>query len=928
MPEPALILQTSEQITERREQASAGTPRDRRLFLIGAIFLVPMPVATGTRVGPYEILAPLGAGGMGEIYRARDTRLDRTIAVKLLPSQLAADPAFRERFDREARAISQLTHANICTLHDVGLAPATPDTPAMHFLIMEYLEGETLAARLARGRLPLSDALRIGCEIASALDHAHSHDIVHRDLKPGNVMLTKSGAKLLDFGLAKSQPAAAIADVLGSAMPTVAAPLTAQGAILGTVQYMAPEQIEGGDADARTDIFALGVVLYEMLTGRRPFEGNSSASLLGSILKDDPRPLAQVLPAASPALDHLVRRCLAKDPDERFQTARDVLFELKWIAETGSAAGLPAPVVTSRGRWQRLAWSGAAVVVAAAGVAIGWWVKPLPPVAEPVTRFEHSLAGQDFTRTGRRVVAISHDGAEIVYVANRQLYLRRLDQLTAEAIPGTNDDPMEPAFSPDGQWIAYFANETRLKKIALAGGPPVLLTELPTAPYGAVWDAGQILFGMAHQEDSGVYAVAEAGGPPRRLIALDSRQGEVARYPQILDDGAHVLFTLLRSGAAEVVVQSIDTGQRKVLMNAVRRAQLLPGGQLVYASGGAILGVPLDSKRFQLTGSPAPLVDGLSGAADGQFAVSRSGTLVYVPAIGTSRAPVWVDRRGQEQLIPAPPGAYADVRLSPDGTRLAMTRDADIWVWTFAQETLARITHTPAFEYNPAWTPDGRHVMFDSSIAGGGVAIQVQRRAAHGTGATEVVNPGPAGYPDTISPDGRWLIYHTQALELKLLDLAEGGPAGPLVETKARAFNAEISPDGRWVAYQSDETGPWEIYVHPFPAVQTGRWQVSSAGGAEPLWARNGRELFFIGGDGMMMATPIQPGPSFVSGRPVPLFQADQYRVNVARNYDITPDGKRFVMVKTVGTAGRGASFVVITNWAEEVRRRLTRAGE
>jgi serine/threonine protein kinase len=395
-----------------------------------------MPVATGTRVGPYEILAPLGAGGMGEVYRARDTRLDRTIAVKLLPSQLAADPEFRERFDREARAISQLTHANICTLHDVGLAPATPDTPAMHFLVMEYLEGEP-AARLARGRLPLSDALRIGCEIASALDHAHSHGIVHRDLKPGNVMLTKSGAKLLDFGLAKSQPAAAIADVLGTAMPTVAAPLTGQGVILGTVQYMAPEQIEGGDADGRTDIFALGVVLYEMLTGRPPFDGNSSARLLGSILKDDPAPLVQALPAAPLALDHVARRCLAKEPDERFQTARDVLLELKWIAETASAAGLPAPVVTTRGRWERLAWSGVAVMTLISAGALGWWLKPVAGVADPVTRFEHSLAGQNFTGTGRRAVAVSQDGAAIVFVANRQLYLRRLDQLTAEAIPGT-----------------------------------------------------------------------------------------------------------------------------------------------------------------------------------------------------------------------------------------------------------------------------------------------------------------------------------------------------------------------------------------------------------------------------------------------------------------------------------------------------------
>jgi len=892
-----------------------------------------MPLNGGTRLGPYEILAPVGAGGMGEVYRARDTRLDRIVAIKVLPPTLAADPQFRERFAREAKSISSLNDPNICALYDIGEAPGTPAEPgSVHFLVMEYLEGETLAARLARGALPLPEALRISAEIASALDAAHRQGIVHRDLKPGNVFLVRRGgsstsmlstAKLLDFGLAKF--AANVSDPLLTAMPTATTPITAQGTLLGTFQYMAPEQIEGGEVDARTDIFAFGALLFEMVTGRPAFQGKTQASLFGAILKDEPPPIIQLQPVAPPALDYLVRTCLAKDADARFQSAHDVRLQLKWIADGSNVSGPIAP--PSSKRRNHMPWLAGAIALAVVAGAIGWRAKSPPPDDHVVTRFEYPLAdSQRFARTGRRVVDVSRDGRKLVYNTAQRLYLQRMDRVVGEPIQGTTGDSMEPVLSPDGAWLAFFdLSGRKLKKIAVGGGSPITLAELPAMQGGASWHDSTIVFAMTDGQKSGIFTVPDRGGPPTQLVSLDASI-ERASQPRLLDDGKHVLFTVRTpAGGAEgtIVVQSLDSGRRTTLVNGGASARVLPTGQLVYLHDDALYAIPFNERTLDFSPSPVLLVEDVLETG-GQFAISDNGTLVYQPTPKTSlRSLVWVDRQGREQPIPVAPGDYLDPRISPDGTRLAVSSGADIWVMTLADQAMTRLTFTKTPEFNPVWTPDSRHVLFDSRETG---TAQIVRKAGDGSGSLDVVQPMP-GYPEVISPDGKLFIYHTSSsLPMAMLQpLGRGASSKPLIETKVpiQVYNAEISPDGRWVAYQSDESGRFEIYVHPFPALETGRWQISTNGGAHPLWARNGRELLFIDGKGTLTSVPLLPGSTFNRRPGTPLFEAGQYFVDTARDYDMTNDGSRFLFVKNVTELPRPA-VVVVTNWFEEVRVKMS----
>ena len=904
-----------------------------------------MALLPGVRLGPYEILGPLGAGGMGEVYRARDTRLDRTVAIKLLPAQLADDPQFRERFEREARTISQLAHAHICALYDVGDSLGTePHAATTHFLVMEYLEGETLAGRLARGRLPLSDILRIASEIASALDHAHRHGIVHRDLKPGNVMLTRSGAKLLDFGLAKAE-AGAIVSTSAAAMPTMAAPLTSQGTILGTVQYMAPEQIEGREADARTDIFSLGVVLYEMVAGQPPFEGNTPASVMGAILKDEPPRLTQLIPLTPPALDHLVRTCLAKDPDSRFQTARDVLLQLQWIGESSTASGTTAAIVPVTRRRERAWWIAAALLLSVTTGAVVWSRRPATVDRPVVTRLEYPLPpNQNFIDGSRRVLAISPDGTRLAYIANRQLFVRQLDRFDAQPLVGGDEFPIEPVFSPDGKWIAYFSSppgisRNEIRKVAVTGGAPITLGSTTGAPFGATWRGDLIAFG---QNSAGVFAIqgiADTGGTPRTLVAVDGKT-ERAAQPHFLDDGQHVVFSVTSPGAMNrrtetgegpIVMQAIGGGSRTELVPMGLNPRVLPTGHLVYLHNGTLFGVPFDAGRRIVTGVTMPLVEGISHSSVSsvaQFAVSDNGLLVYgrgVPS-GTSFQLATVDRRGTEQLLPVPPSRYQQPRLSPDRTRLAVAAAAQISTYTFATGTLMRVTTNEAtMHYNPVWMGN-RQVVYDDGEGVGAAARRIVSKSADGSGPEEEIVPRPAGYPNLITPDGKYLIYHEADRIAMLVPLQPRGAARLLLpDVKGQVSDVDLSPDGRWIAFESNESGRFEVYVRPFPSVDAGRWQVSSNGGQHALWSRDGRELFFIAGDGSMMAVPIQSGATFSHGRPVALFPAGHFFVNVARNYDLTPDGKGFIMVRNATTPERHA-IAVVTNWFAEVRARMQAA--
>ena len=867
--------------------------------------------------------------------------------LSLLPANLAEDRQFLERFDREARSISQLAHLHICRLFDVG------NEGDVHFLVLEYLDGETLAARLARGRLTVPDALRIAIEIAAALDHAHRHGIVHRDLKPANIVLAKTTgsstpiAKLLDFGLAKHAAAVVVADT-DTALPTMSAPLTAQGTLLGTFQYMAPEQVEGAEADVRTDIFAFGVVLYEMLTGRRAFEGKSQASLLGAILKDEPAPVSHAQPVSPPALDHLVRTCLAKDPDARFQTARDVQLQLQWIAAgAGSVAGQAAGVVPPKRR-ERLFWAAAVLGAAVLAGAGAWWFKPAAASETPVvTRFPFLLPeGQYLFNTGRHVIAISPDGTNLAYVANRRLYLRHMNQLDAEPVRGTDDGPpTEPVFSPDGLSLVFFvpvsgaggdSQPYSVRKVALTGGTAVTLGQTTASPFGVSWRTGLIAFGQNSGGVCAIQAIPDTGGSPRTLATVDCAT-ERAVQPELLDDGAHLLFVVpalldvgreSASGEGPIVVQAIGSDKtRNVILPRGENPRVLPGGRLVYLYDRTLMMVPFDSKRLVVTGTPTPVLADVAQngqAAAGQFAISRTGQLAYLPGALYSnlRQLTLVDRDGGEHAIAAVPKNYQQPRLSPEGGRLAVSGNESIWIWSFARETLMQLTSDANRQFNPAWTPDGR-VVYDSNSGG---ALQILGRAADGTGAVDVVMAASAGYPEIVSPDGTFLIFHTPQRIAMRLPLDREGPARPFLETKAQLSDVEISPDRRWVAYESNESSRFEIYVRPFPALESGRTMVSTAGGQHPVWSRDGHELFFIAADGMMMSArvqPVQPGQVFAYDKPVRLFSARPYFVNVARGYDVSPDGKGFVMVKSVLPAGTRQSIIIVSNWFEELRAKL-----
>jgi Tol biopolymer transport system component/tRNA A-37 threonylcarbamoyl transferase component Bud32 len=896
-----------------------------------------MAILPGRRLGPYEILSAIGAGGMGEVYKARETRLDRIVAIKVLPTHLADRSELRERFEREARTIASLNHPHICTLHDIG------QENGVDYLVMEYLEGETLAKRLLKGSLPMEQVLQYAIEIADALDKAHRKGVTHRDLKPGNIMLTKTGTKLLDFGLAKLRREIAPTNVALSDLPTAKDPLTAEGAIVGTLQYMAPEQLEGKEVDARTDIFAFGAVVYEMATRKRAFEGKSQASVIGAILKDEPPAISSFQPMTPPALDRVVKKCLRKDPDERWQNARDVTDELRWIAEGGSQATF-APTAAVKGirvlrRRTLILGFGALLLLAAIASVATWNLKPAPS-PQPVTRTVITLPpGQNLSST----MALSPDGTHLAYVAiqsgTQQLYLRAMDSLDAKLIPGA-EGATEPFFSPDGQWLGFFAGG-KLKKVSVSGGAAITLSGAETFHNGASWGSqGTIIFGTATEP---LKQVSDAGGAPQSLTRLE--KGETRhRWPEFLPGGKAVLFAA-GNGAnwsgAQIAAQSVLTGERRNLVQGGMYPHYAPSGYLVYVQGGTLMAVPFDPQRLTTTGAAVPVVEGVlqsanSGAA--WYSISATGSLVY--ALGSTQATqrrlVWVNRNGAEQPLAAPAHSYETPRISPDGRRVSVDireQGSQVWVFDLARETLTRLTFEGNTNQNPAWTPNGKRIAFQSNKEGS--VFNLFWLLADGSGGLErLATSEYLQAPNSWSPDGQLLTFTelspTTGWDIWVLRLgdpsASSGQVGksqPFLRTQFTEGAPRFSPDGRWLAYVSDESGRFEIYVQPYPG-PGGKWQISTEGGTEPAWNHNGRELFYRSGD-KMMAVDIATQPGFAAGKPRMLFEGPYVRTAATiPTYDVSPDGQRFLMLKPSESAGGAPTQInVVLNWFEELKQKV-----
>ncbi len=889
-----------------------------------------MALSPGTFLGPYEVLAPAGSGGMGEVYRARDTRLDRIVALKVMPAHLASDPALRERFEREARTISHLNHPNICTLHDVG------SDKGVDFLVMEYLEGETLAQHLSRGALTLAAALHIAMQIAEALDRAHHAGIVHRDLKPSNIFLVRDAGvssaplvKLLDFGLAKSVSTLVAQE---TASPTLAQALTGQGTILGTLQYMSPEQLEGRDADARADIFAFGAVLYEMLTRRRAFDGKSQASVIASILSATPPPVSSQQPVTPAVLDHLVGRALEKDPVDRWASMHDVLLQLSWIATHGlgpAATAGASPIARRERRWGIAASAALLLALAAAvtlmlrsGAATPATIHFEIPPPEGTTFLAAGLA------MGYMPPVLSHDGTRIITPAIggdgvRRLWLRRLDAATPQLLAGT-DGGFLPFWSPDDRSVGFFA-EGRLVRLDLPDGTPRVLCDAPSG-FGGTWNRdGVIVFSPAANVP--LLRVSASGGVPVPLTTLDPSKGHVShRFPDFLPDGHHFLY-LARSAKPElsaVLVGSLDSDGASAVMSSSNRAVFVPPHWLVFQAGGAPTGsgATLFVQRFdpaQLrSGEPIALRDNIvvDEGGQGAYSFSDQGTFSYrLLAASRQETLNWYARSGAFESTIGEPGNYTVPRISPDGRRLAVAMSGSIWVRDLMRGTAARLTSGPA-DCCPVWSPDSTRIAFRKGTQ------DLAVKTASGTGTeTMLLANGAANVTTQWTPAGDGIIFQSTGrnrIDTLFLPLAEPRTPKPVLQSPFNEEQAQLSPDGRWIAFTSDESGRPQVYVQDFPALAE-KWLISTDGGADPQWRADGAELFFIGPDHKLMAVPIRRGVTFEPGIPVALFQTRVTGLtDVRTHYQVTRDGQRF-LVNTIGPADRGAPVQVVVNWQAAV---------
>jgi eukaryotic-like serine/threonine-protein kinase len=871
-------------------------------------------LAAGTQLGPYQIFAAIGKGGMGAVYRARDTRLGRDVAVKV------AQERFSARFEREARAIAALNHPHICQIHDVG----------PNYLVMEYVEGQPL-----KGPVPVNEALTIASQILDALDNAHRKGITHRDLKPDNILLGKAGVKVLDFGLAKmEQRSGASSDAIATE------PLTDEGTVLGTLQYMSPEQIEGRGADARSDIFAFGLVLYELITGRRAFEGKTSTSLAASILKDQPRPLSELQPLSPPALERVVATCLEKDPDKRWQSAREVKHALEWISTEAQKPPAPAP---ARRKWL---WAAVAASVAIAGTALAFWAPWRKPAPAQAVRFEVGPSEKMTFVTGG-AMAVSPDGRWMVFPATGEdgltrYYVRALDGVEVRALPGTETAIPAPAsWSYDSRWVVFALLEgDKIRKMDIQGGPPQTLADFAGALNGAGWNSDGVIIAGSSDEGKPILRIPAAGGQATPVTSL--APGETGhRWPQFLPDGKHFLYERISSDTATagVYIGSIDVQPKEQSMQRLlatdRQAYYTPSpggaGHLIFMRQTTLMAQPFDRNKMVLNGEPVVIADRVDSYAQknyGLFSVSNTGTLVYRGGSSPQTMLTWFDLQGNPSGTLGDPGDYAFPAISPDGSRVAVATgpqaSRDIWILDVARGGAStRFTFDPARDDAPAWSPDGKNIAF-SSIRGGQFDLYI--KPADGSGEEKLLlHTDEYKFVQRWTRDGRFLLFDSTgpktAQDIWALPYTPGAKPVALLKTQFTEQRERVSPDGRWLAYTSNESGTPEIYVRPFtpeaPAGRGAKWLVSKGGGFRSLWRPDGKELFYLNTNAVM-AVDIDTSKGFLAGTPRRMFTAPAGAE--ATSWDLSPNGKRFLFLAPPGI-GRTVPFTVVLNWAAGLKK-------